>query len=73
MKIKLENFTTTIDVESVEVTNVNDNIKIKLASVDLLINGKFTTTLQGYTYSSTWEDSEVLEWANMELIKYQIK
>ena len=73
MKIKLENFTATIDVESVEVIHVNDDVKNKLASVDLLINAKFTTTLHGFTYSTTWEDSEVLEWANNELNKYIVK
>jgi hypothetical protein len=73
MKIKLENFSATIEIESVEITNVNDNIKAKTASVDLIINAKFGVTLNGFTYSTTWEDSEVLEWANMELIKYQIK
>jgi len=73
MKIKLENFSATIDIESVEITNVNDNIKAKTASVDLIINAKFGVTLNGFVYSTTWEDSEVLEWANTELIKYQIK
>ena len=71
--IKLQNFTATIDVESVEVVGVYDVVKQKLASVDILINGKYTVTLQGFEYSTTWEDSEVLEWANKELIKYQIK
>jgi putative N-acetylmannosamine-6-phosphate epimerase len=73
MKIKLENFSATIEIESVEITNVNDNIKAKTASVDLVINAKFGTTLHGFTYSSTWEDSEVLQWANNELNKYVIK
>jgi hypothetical protein len=73
MKIKLDNFSATIEIESVELTNVNDNIKAKTASVDLIINAKFGTTLHGFVYSTTWEDSEVLEWANTELIKYQIK
>ena len=73
MKIKLDNFSATIDIESVEITSVNDNVKTKTASVDLLLNGKYGTTLNGFEYSTTWEDSEVLEWANKELIKYVIK
>ena len=73
MIIKLENFSATIDIQSVEIINVNDNVKSKLASVDLLLNGKYGTTLNGFDYSTSWEDSEVLEWANKELIKYQIK
>ena len=73
MKIKLENFSATIEIESVEITSVIDNVQSKTASVNLVLNGKYGTTLQGFTYTTTWEDSEVLAWANNELIKYQIK
>ena len=73
MTIKLNNFSATIEIESVEITSVIDNVKSKTASVDLLLNGKYGTTLNGFTYTTTWEDSEVLEWANKELIKYVIK
>ena len=73
MTIKLENFTASIDIESVEITNVNDNIKTKTASVDIVLNGKYGTTLNGFTYTKSWEDSEVLAWANNELNKYVIK
>ena len=73
MIVKLENFSATIEIESVEITSVNDNVKSKTASVDLVLNGKYGTTLNGFTYSTTWEDSEVLEWANNELNKYVIK
>jgi len=73
MTIKLDNFSASIDVQSVEITSVNDNLRTKTASVDLVLNGKYGTTLQGFTYTSTWEDSEVLQWANNELTKYQIK
>lgn len=73
MTIKLNNFSASIEIESVEITSVNDNVKTKTTSVDLVLNGKYGTTLQGFTYTSTWEDSEVLEWANNELNKYVIK
>lgn len=73
MTIKLENFTASIDVESVEITSVNDNVKSKTASVDIIVNGKYGTTLNGFTYTKSWEDSEVLAWANNELNKYVIK
>jgi uncharacterized Zn ribbon protein len=44
MTIKLENFTSTIDVQSIEITNVNDNIQNKTANVDYLyLKAKFTT------------------------------
>ena len=73
MTIKLNNFSASIDVQSVEITSINDNVKSKTASVDLVLNGKYGTTLQGFTYTSTWEDSEVLQWVNNELNKYAIK
>jgi hypothetical protein len=73
MTIKLENFSATIDVESVEITSVTDNVKAKTASVNIVINNNYGTTLDGFTYVTTWEDSEVLTWANNELNKYVIK
>ena len=73
MTIKLDNFSATIDVESVEITSVNDNVKAKIASVELVINEKYGTTLQGFSYTTSWEDSEVLAWATNELNKYEIK
>lgn len=72
MTIKLENFSATIDVESVEITSITDNVLAKTASVDLVINNKYGTTLNGFTYVTSWEDSEVLTWANNELNKYVI-
>lgn len=71
MTIKLENFTATIDVTSVEVTSVIDNIKSNTASISVLINGKYGTNLNGFTYTTSWEDSEVLAWVNVELEKYK--
>jgi hypothetical protein len=72
MTIKLDNFSATIDIESVEITSVNDNVQSKTASVDLVLNEKYGTTLHGFTYTTSWEDSEVLVWANNELNKYKI-
>ena len=72
MTIKLENFTATIDVTSVEITSVVDNIKSNTASVSVLINGKYGTSLNGFTYTTSWEDGEVLVWAQNELNKSKI-
>tara|TARA_R110000868_G_scaffold168322_1_gene403023 strand:+ start:1297 stop:1515 length:219 start_codon:yes stop_codon:yes gene_type:complete len=72
MTIKLENFTATIDVISVEVTSVNDNIKNKTASVNIIINGTHGGTLNGFTYTNTWDDSDIKNWVNLELEKYKI-
>jgi hypothetical protein len=73
MKIKLDNFSATIDVESVEITSVTDNVKAKTASVNLVINQKYGTTLDGFIYTKSWEDSEVLSWATNELNKYEVE
>jgi hypothetical protein len=72
MKIKIENFTATIDVQDVIVNSVNDNVQEKKASVDVLINGKYGANLNGFTYTKSWEDSDILAWVNVELEKYQI-
>ena len=72
MTIKLENFTATIDVQDVIVTSVNDNVQEKTASVDVLINRKYGTNLNGFTYTNSWEDADVLAWVNVDLEKYQI-
>jgi len=72
MTIKLENFTATIDVTSVEITSVTDNVKSTTASVSVLINEKYGINLSGFTYITSWEDNEVLEWAIKELNKYKI-
>jgi len=73
MTIKLEQFSATIDIESVEITSVTDNVKAKTASVNIVINNNYGTTLDGFTYATSWEDSEVLTWVNNELNKYVIK
>jgi hypothetical protein len=72
MTIKLEQFSATIDVESVEITSVTDNVKAKTASVNIVINNKYGTALDGFTYTTSWEDDDVLAWANIELEKYEI-
>ena len=69
MTIKLENFTATIDVDTIEVTSVYDNLGSKTAAVNIIINSKYGTTLSGFTYSTTWEDKDVVKWANDELVK----
>jgi len=72
MTIKLENFTATIDVQNVVVTSVNDNLQNKTASVSILINGTHGGILNGFEYSTTWEDSDVEKWVNFELEKFKI-
>lgn len=72
MTIKLENFTATIDVESVELQSVIDDVNNKVATANIVINGELGASLYGFTYTDTWEDDDVLAWANIELEKYQV-
>lgn len=72
MTIKLENFTATIDVQDVIVTSVNDNVQAKTASVDIVINETHGGTLNGFTYTTSWEDKDVKEWVSLELQKYKL-
>jgi len=72
MTIKLENFTATIDVQDVVVKSVNDNLQSKTASVDIVINGTHGGTLNGFTYTTTWQDSEVIAWVNEKLKDFVI-
>jgi hypothetical protein len=72
MTIKLENFTATIDVQSVVVTSVNDNVQAKTASVDIVINGTHGGTLNGFTYTTSWEDKDIQTWVNLELEKFKL-
>ena len=70
MTIKLENFTATIDVQSVVVTSVSDNIINQSCSVDIVINGTHGGTLNGFTYTTTWEDSDIESWVNDKLTEF---
>lgn len=72
MTIKLENFSATINIESVEITSVTDNVIAKTASVNIVINNKYGTTLNGFTYTDTWVNEDVESWVNIELLKYAI-
>jgi hypothetical protein len=50
-----------------------DNIAEKTCSVDVLLSvdsASFSVTLDGFTYSDTWEDSDIDAWVNNELKKY---
>jgi hypothetical protein len=75
MKYKFEQFNVEIDNPSVEVVKVSDDIKEKTCSVSILLTtdtAKFGVTLDGFTYSDTWEDAEVYAWVENELKKYAV-
>lgn len=58
----------------IEVQNVTDNLQNKACSVDILLttdSASFGVSLSGFTYSDTWEDSDIEAWVADELIKYE--
>jgi uncharacterized protein YlxP (DUF503 family) len=75
MKLKFEQFNLEIDNPTVAVLAVADNLKEKECSVSILLTtetAKFGVTLDGFTYSDTWEDAEVYGWVENELKKYAV-
>ena len=75
MKYKFENWNVEIVNPTVEVVNVIDNINTKTCNVDVLLitdSAKFGVTLNGFTYSETWDDAEVIDWVGTELQNYVV-
>jgi hypothetical protein len=75
MKLKFEQFNVEIDNPTVAVLAVADNLKEKECSVSILLTtdtAKFGLTLDGFTYSDTWEDEDVYAWVENELTKYEV-
>ena len=75
MTYKFPQFKTEITDPQIEVVAVNDSIKEKTCSVDVLLTtktAKFGVNLSGFTYEETWEDSDIYEWVQIELKKYEV-
>lgn len=74
MTLKFQQFKVEISNPSIEVVNVTDNLQNKTCSVDVLLtteSASFGVSLSGFTYSDTWEDSDIEAWVNDELTKYE--
>jgi len=72
---KFEQFNVEITNPTIEVKLVNDNIIDKVCSVEILLTtdtAKFGVQLDGFTYAETWEDADVINWVNLELVKYEV-
>jgi hypothetical protein len=75
MKLKFEQFNVEIDNPTVAVLAVADNLKEKECNVSILLTTDsvdFGVTLDGFTYSDTWEDEDVYAWLDNELKKYAV-
>ena len=72
---KVPQFQAEITDPHIEVQAVNDSIKDKSCSVDVLLTtdtAKFGVNLSGFTYVDTWEDADIYAWVQVELEKYEI-
>ena len=68
-----DQFKTQITNPTIRIAKVVDNIAEKTCSVEVLLSvdsASFGVTLDGFTYSDTWEDSDINTWVNNELKKY---
>ena len=75
MTYKFENWNIEIVDPLKQVVNVIDNIENKTCNVELLLTtdtAQFGVTLNGFTYSLTWDDQEVRDWVAIELEKYEV-
>lgn len=75
MKYKFENWNIEIVDPIKQVVNVIDNIENKTCNVDLLLTtdtAQFGITLNGFTYSLTWDDQDIRYWVAIELQKYEV-
>lgn len=72
---KFPQFNVEIINPNIEVVIIHDTIAQKTCSVDVVLSTEtaiFGVTLDGFTYVSDWNDSEVESWTMVELQKYEI-
>jgi hypothetical protein len=72
---KFPQFNSEITDPTVTVQSVNDNLKEKTCSVDILLTtetAKFGVNLSGFEYETTWEDADVYAWVMVELEKFAV-
>jgi hypothetical protein len=72
---KFPQFNAEITDPTVTVQSVNDNLKEKTCSVDVLLTtetAKFGVNLSGFEYETTWEDADVYAWVTVELEKHEV-
>jgi hypothetical protein len=61
---------------TVTVTTVHDSIQEKVCSADVVLSvpdANFGVTFIGYTYTTDWNDQDIIDWVNnVELPQYEI-
>ena len=73
---KFPQFNTEITNPTVTVTTVHDFIQERICNADVVLSvpdANFGVTFTGYTYTSDWNDQDIIAWVNnVELPKYEI-
>jgi hypothetical protein len=73
---KFPQFNVEIINPTVTVTTVIDNIIDKVCTANVLLtttSANFGTDFYGYTYTTDWNDQDIIDWVNnVELPKYEI-
>ena len=74
---KFPQFNVEIINPTVTVISVNDDIINKICTANVLLttdSASFGIDFSGFTYSSTWNDQDIIDWVNnIELPKYEVK
>lgn len=68
-------FEETITDPTIEVVYITDDLRNKAVRVDVLLSTPsqdYGVNLDGFTYTSTFTTSEVVEWTFHELTKYEV-
>ena len=73
---KFPQFNVEIVNPTVTVEIVHDYIQQKICNVDVLLSTpttNFGVTFLGYTYTSDWNDQDIIDWVNnVELPQYEV-
>ncbi len=60
---------------TVTVLTVHDSIQVKECNADILLvtdTASFGINFTGFTYVSDWNDTDIINWVDNELTKYEI-
>jgi len=73
---KFPQFNVEIIDPTIEVLVIHDTIAAKTCNVDVLLStstANFGVTFNGYTYTSDWNDQDIIDWVNnVELPQYEV-
>jgi hypothetical protein len=73
---KFPQFNVEITNPTVTVTTVTDNILERVCSASVILSTpstNFGVEFSGYTYTTDWNDQEIIDWVNeVELPKYLV-